>query len=866
MASALAPPPVPHPSLSRNLQSGFSTPLLIHSLQESKSSVLSLAATDDYIFSGSQNRDILVWDKKTFTHKDTLRGHTGSVLALEYAREKAWLFSSGADSTIRVWCTKTLTALYVVDPYLENGAGDLFSLAWSPTLQTIFVGCKNTSLQWFNFRHTISPTGSSSSLQDTLISGCTSPNLAGLRKAHKFFDSYPQHERKPADIHARNGSAHQGRDSPDSDQCSDVPVPQAFFSIPASNVIDPAHWGYIHCMAIIDDENGVRLATGSGDEYVKLWNCSGQVPSLIHEFYCGQGAILSLVSRGETIAAGCQDGYVKVLDLETKTSVRTIIVQEGVDILSLSIFNGDLYTCSANGCVKRWSASFDCTASWKAHDGIALSSIITKRNGHGVCLVTGGSDSNIKVWEVTAAKNKQEPPVKDVYTGQPALDDPITETLIYALSKFVAIPSVSSQPAHKEDCRQAAIWLKKCLAQLGAQATLLPTGEGNNPIVFGTFEGTKGEKPRPRILFYGHYDIIPAPPEGWSSDPFTLTGRNGYLYGRGVTDDKGPITAVACAAADLLARRALGVDLVFLIEGEEEVGSVGFGETVRRHKDVIGHIDEILVSNSTWIAEDRPCLTYGLRGVVHCNLIISNKMPDLHSGIEGGAIVEPMVDMVKLLATLTDRHGHIQIPSFYDKVRAPTEEEEELYKLLSEVTQKSASLLRSRWREPSLTMHNIEISGPKNPTVIPSTVKAQISLRIVPDQDLDTIVHSLVDYLKTTFDEFGTPNKLQIDVEHTADWWLGELDDPYFKALENAVKEEWGVEPLRIREGGSIPSVPWLEKEFKCHALHLPMGQSSDQAHLPNERISLVNLQKGKAVVENFLLAIANEKFASGAS
>lgn len=144
--------------------------------------------------------------------------------------------------------------------------------------------------------------------------------------------------------------------------------------------------------------------------------------------------------------------------------------------------------------------------------------------------------------------------------------------------------------------------------------TKLPTGEGSNPIVLGTFEGRKGDSPRPRILFYGfayhsypleiirlitasarHYDVIPAPSAGWDSDPFTLTGKNGYLYGRGVTDDKGPIIAIACAAADLVVQRALGVDLVFLIEGEEEVGSAGFGETVKRHKDVIGHIDEILV-------------------------------------------------------------------------------------------------------------------------------------------------------------------------------------------------------------------------------------------------------------------------------
>jgi len=426
--------------------------------------------------------------------------------------------------------------------------------------------------------------------------------------------------------------------------------------------------------------------------------------------------------------------------------------------------------------------------------------------------------------------------------------------MTYALSKFVSIPSVSACPAHAEDCRQAAIWLRKCLNQLGAQATLLPTGEGKNPLVLGTFSGTKGDRPKPRVLFYGHYDVIPAPPEGWNSDPFTLTGRNGYLYGRGVTDDKGPIIATACAAAELLARRTLGLDLIFLIEGEEECGSDGFWDAVAKHKDIIGHVDAILVSNSTWIGEDKPCITHGLRGVVHCALEISSDLPDLHSGIEGGAVMEPMFDMVKLLATLTNDNREVQIPGFYDSVRPQTEEEKQLYKLLSDITRRPASSLSSRWREPALTIHNIAISGPKNATVIPGSVKSQVSLRIVPDQDLNTVANALRDHLETSFQGLQSPNTLKVDVKHKADWWLGNLDDFWFKALESAVQEVWGVAPLRIREGGSIPAVPCLEKLFRCHALHLPMGQSSDQAHLPNERISITNLHKGKLVLEQFFL------------
>ncbi|KAG6845113.1 hypothetical protein H0H87_000540 [Tephrocybe sp. NHM501043] len=709
------------------------------------------------------------------------------------------------------------------------------------------------------------PPSSSSSSTDLVAlqgSGTSTLSTIPVRKAHKFFDSYPQYERRPADLFARNPTTGVGGGAGSPPKPEHMPA-YGLLNIPPTNVIDSAHYGYVYCMALLEKgsdtaEDGlVQLATGSGDETVKLWTCTSSGLVLVHEFPCANGAVLALIATGETIYAGCQDGYVKVLDLETKTLVRTIIVQESVDILSMSMIDSDLYTCSADGWIKRWSASFDCTASWRGHDGIVLSSFIdnNKKTSNSVRLVTGGNDNYIKVWQVEPPTPRKA--VDGVFHNLG--DQPISDTMTYALSKFVSIPSVSCSSAHTEDCRQAAIWLKKCLGQLGAHTALLPTGEGRNPLVLGTFQGTmaKNASPKPRVLFYGHYDVIPAPQEGWNSDPFVLTGRNGYLYGRGVTDDKGPIMAIACAAADLLSRRALGCDLVFLVEGEEECGSAGFGEAVSRYK--IGDIDAILVSNSTWIGEDRPCITYGLRGVVHCALEITSGHPDLHSGIEGGAVAEPMFDMVRLLASLTDGQRRVQIPGFYDHVRPQTQEEKDLYKLLSDITQRPAASLSARWSEPSLTLHTIEISGPKNATVIPALVKSQVSMRIVPDQDLNTIVKALITYLESSFEALQSPNKFKVKVEHSADWWLGNLDDHWFKSLESAVQDVWGVAPLRIREGGSIPSVPYLEKEFGCHALHLPMGQSSDQAHLPNERISLENLQKGKAVIEKFLLNIAEK-------
>lgn len=932
---------IPTHVLGRAMEPPQEPPKLYHSLHhQRKCSVLSLAADSKYIYSGSQGNDITVWDKYSFTVKTTLRGHSGSVLALEYAPELQLLFSASGDSTIRVWSTDTLTPLFVINPHLDTDSGDLFCLAWHAETSTLYFGCQNTSIQWFAFdgfgpsevqteapevnghgssrARAPTPRGSpsissvrSDSIDRLLLENASANGINPLRKVHKFFDSYPQYERRTPDLNARNPNlGNPGLSTPPTPSLSGFatpphlqqngsgfgdaciaapppPPPTRTLQVPRENTIWSAHYGYVYCMATIpsiregaDDvprlnPDAALLLSGSGDSTVKVWSLSTKPPTLQHTFDCGYGAVLALVVRGDTIYAGCQDGYVKILDLETKTLVRSLIITENVDILSLSLLHSDLYTCSANGEVQRWSASFNQTSYWQSHSGIVLSSIVTRLtdsrlaetanedpNAEKICdrfvLVTGGNDDQIKIWEVNPPK-----PAPHTVTDCKDLDeadlDMSSDMMIYTLSKFISIPSVSDSIPHKEDCRQAAIWLRKCLAQLGAHSYLLPTGEDTNPLVLATFHGSQTEHRKPRILFYGHYDVISARGDYWESDPFTLCARNGYLYGRGVTDNKGPIMAVACAAADLLRRRALELDVVMLLEGEEESGSRGFMETVQKHKDTIGPIDAILISNSTWIAEDTPCITYGLRGVIHSIIKVSSNGPDLHSGVDGGAIEEPMVDMVKLLGTLLDGQKRVALPGFYDTVRPLTEEERQLYKVLSAVIQTPASLLSAKWREPSLTIHDVTTSVATNSTVIPATVTASVSIRIVPDQDLETIAKSLREYLQTTFANMRSPNTLEITTNHMADWWLGNLDDLWFTALEDAVRDEWGVEPLRIREGGSIPSIPNLEKEFNCHALHLPLGQSTDQAHLPNERISLTNLRRGKSVVERFFTNVASK-------
>ena len=453
---------------------------------------------------------------------------------------------------------------------------------------------------------------------------------------------------------------------------------------------------------------------------------------------------------------------------------------------------------------------------------------------------------------------------------------------------------------------------------------MLNTEDRGNPIVYAKFTGKPTEDmKRKRILFYGHYDVIAAENEkgNWDTDPFDMQGVDGFLYGRGVSDNKGPLLAALFAVADLVAEQALTSDIVFLIEGEEECGSRGFVEAVRKHKQVIGDIDWILLANSYWLTDDTPCLTYGLRGVIHATVKVKSDQLDLHSGVDGSERMdEALKDLVLLLAKLTGPHGRVEVPGFYAPILPITEAEDARYAAITRmlVQTKSAhedsevlkAKLMARSREPSLTIHRFNVSGPKNSTIIPSTACASISLRLVPNQQVEEVKKALIDFLNLKFQELESNNVLSVSINHQAEPWLGDPDNELFRTLEEAIIDVWGSvspapestatelnrrglqipklipnssstltksidraseasdpstargratvaeadhapnskKPLYIREGGSIPAIRFLEKEFNALAAHLPCGQASDSAHLDNERLRLLNLYKSREI------------------
>jgi di- and tripeptidase len=543
------------------------------------------------------------------------------------------------------------------------------------------------------------------------------------------------------------------------------------------------------------------------------------------------------------------------------------------------------YGRDKNGVSQNVSQKYQCLSRWKAHDAKILSSSVAVHNNDRLFL-TGANDNTVRVWRVNGMPTQTE---QEVGGSE--------NMMIASLREFVSFKTVSSRPEFTEDCRKGATYLGSLFKRLGAQVEMLSTGGLHNPVVFAKFSGKlEPADKRKRILFYGHYDVVPADMKGnnWQTDPFKLEGRDGYLYGRGVSDNKGPIIAALYAVSDLLQSKVLDSDILFVIEGEEESGSRGFQDAIRAHKDLIGHVDYVLLANSYWLDDDVPCLTYGLRGVLHATVCVDSKHPDLHSGVDGSNMLsEPLTDLTLLLAKLKDAKNHVNIPGFYDGILPLTSEEDQRYDDIARILIRRNPAngpidalkrsLMARWREPNLTIHRYNVSGPDG-SLISSHATANVSVRLVPGQEVEKVIEQLKGYLRDEYEKFGSENTLTVRIDNKAEPWLGVPGNYIFRTLEEAVMRAWGPaasgtdgdgegkvgkdgvvvalpanatdgeekpkcrKPLYIREGGSIPPIRFLEKEFNAPAAHLPCGQASDAAHLDNERLRVVNLVKSREI------------------
>lgn len=344
-------------------------------------------------------------------------------------------------------------------------------------------------------------------------------------------------------------------------------------------------------------------------------------------------------------------------------------------------------------------------------------------------------------------------------------------------------------------------------------------------------------------MIYGHLDVQPALKEdGWATEPFVLTERNEKLYGRGSSDDKGPVLGWINAVEGY---QKLGmevpVNIKFVFEGMEESGSEGLDDLLHARKSFFSDVDYVCISDNYWLGTTQPCVTYGLRGICYFGLEVECAVKDLHSGVFGGTVHEAMTDLIHLMGTLVDKNGRILVPNVYREVAPLLPNEKDIYdKITFDVdayradmgttklmhNEDKTALLMHRWRYPSLSLHGIEgaFSDVGQKTVIPRKVIGKFSIRAVPNQEPEKIEKYVVDYLNQKWAEWGSPNKMKCYMAHGGRPWTEDPNHPHYQAAAKATRHVYKVEPDFTREGGSIPVTLTLQEVTGKNTILLPMG------------------------------------------
>lgn len=812
--------------------------------------VTTVAYYDRYLYVGTVTGLLITYDLHTYQEVNQQCAHTGSILTM--ICQAGLLFTGSSDSLVKVWIPGPEPE-FQHTLYMLTDIGDIFSMAYNAQDSILYIGTQNASIHWVRLDE--------EALEAQHITGV---NKMPAVRPSKFFDSKgpggklaPQQERKfsSTDDHVEADA-------------------EKLVEVPLHNQIAFAHHSSVFSMVVDLPRN--RLITGSGDGFVKLWKLSPHTgrPVEIHSLHVGDSVLSMALASSWQLCCGLDQNSIIIVDLETLQLMKHEISIVDGPLLALAAVEDGIFV-SSNSSIVAYDATTAELCTWRTQ-GFVTSVTILPPNVSSGQLVTTSSDGSVVLWNVELYNDTETDKsltYSELSQGDSSVQlryrhlkiEPLSnDNMISFLANIVKYQTVSGRDRlHWSDSRKCATAIRDQMRLMGGAADLLRVEDGN-PIVFAEFKATKrcnnGKQPK-RVLFYGHYDVIEAKKDDlkWNTPPFTLVANNGYIHGRGVTDDKGPCVAALYAVAKLSAEKLLGADVVFLIEGEEESGSFGFMETIAKNKQKIGDIDWIIFSNSLWLDDDRPCLNYGLRGVIFLEIELTSGKGDVHSGVDGGLFREPSKDMINLLAKLTtDQEGKIAVPGFFDSVMPVTEYENKLYEDIVANTSTSRDDIMHKWRYPSLTVHKFEFSGPHNQTVIPANVKAYISLRLVPSQTAEEINRKIREYLNSEFSKFNSTNKLDIRVRYEADPWLGDPENRLFTLMRNAVEDVWQIPPLFIREGGTIPVTRALEKMFDAPAAQLPCGQSSDGAHLNNERMRLTNIFNARKVFEQVLSEICD--------
>ena len=435
------------------------------------------------------------------------------------------------------------------------------------------------------------------------------------------------------------------------------------------------------------------------------------------------------------------------------------------------------------------------------------------------------------------------------------------DRFINELMDLLRIPSVSADSKYKADVLRTAEFVKASLEKAGADKVEICPTKGH-PIVYGE---KMIDKKAPTILVYGHYDVQPADPLNlWHSPPFEPVIKNEKIYARGSCDDKGQMYMHVKAFESMVRNNSLPCNVKFLIEGEEEVGSANLGDFVKNNKEKL-KADVITISDTSMIANDVPSITIGLRGLSYVEVEVTGPNRDLHSGVYGGAVPNPIQILCEMIASMKDKNNHITIPGFYDdvlKVSAAERKEmakapfkESAYKKdlgIAEVVGEKGFTTNERTSiRPSFELNGIwgGYIGEGAKTVLPSKAYAKISMRLVPNQKSDKITKLFTKH----FQKIAPKSvKVKVTPHHGGEAVVTPTDSIAYKAASMAMEETFGKKPIPTREGGSIPIVALFEKELGLKSVLMGFGLNSDDIHSPNEHYGIFNFMKGIQTIPVF--------------
>lgn len=443
------------------------------------------------------------------------------------------------------------------------------------------------------------------------------------------------------------------------------------------------------------------------------------------------------------------------------------------------------------------------------------------------------------------------------------------DRFIEELVELLKIPSISADSSYKEEVIRAAEAVRKTLEQAGADHTELCPTEGF-PVVFGE---KIIDPAKPTVLVYGHYDVQPADPlDLWDSPPFEPVIKDGKIYARGAADDKGQVYMHVKAFELMMKTNQLPCNIKFIIEGEEEVGSVSLEGFIKSNKEKL-KADIILISDTSMLSMENPSITTGLKGLSYLEVEVTGPNRDLHSGVYGGAVANPINVLCEMISSLKDENNHITIPGFYDKVLEASEEERALmaktpfdlddYKEklgIKEIHgEQGYSTIERTGIRPTLDVNGIwgGYIGEGAKTVLPSKAYAKISMRLVPNQS-DKEITQLFEKHFTAI----APDSVSVKVKphHGGEPYVTPIDIPEYQAASEAIVKAFGKQPVPVRAGGSIPIVALFEKELGLKSILLGFGLDTDAIHSPNEHFGIENFLKGIETISYFYRSYADIK------